>query len=81
MKSVVDMVAETFEMPLLPRFSVDQIPDRDWVAPSLFAPVPTETDLHILLVYVFSRDSLSTKSPTATGSYLEGGFHAMVQPF
>jgi len=47
-KSVVDMVADTFEMPLLPRFSVDQIPDRDWVAPSLFAPVPTETYLHIL---------------------------------
>lgn len=34
MKSVVDMVAETFEMPLLPRFSVDQIPDRDWVPPA-----------------------------------------------
>ena len=24
----------------LPRFSVGQIPDRDWVAPSLFAPAP-----------------------------------------
>jgi ribosomal protein L11 methylase PrmA len=30
-QSVVQMVAESFELPALPRFSVDSIPDRDWV--------------------------------------------------